>query len=223
MNSIKRLLSLILIITFINTMLPKVCNIIANCALNVELNLEEIAQNTWNCEYKPNKFRGLIKRYRRSQITVLIFPNGKLTVTGAKTELDAKRGAKMTIKLLKIFKYTQKMTDFKISNIVASYDLKELTNKKSGTVVNLDQLNDTKLNGFRYTKEHYMAAICKHNNTYVTFFYNGKLNFTGSKTREELYDTFNFIVNHLISFKLIDICKEDLLLMNELKEFLINE
>ena len=204
-------------------MFPKVCNIIANCALNVDLNLKEIAENTWNCEYRPTKFRGLIKRYRRPLLTILIFPNGKLTITGAKTELDAKKGAKKTIKLLKTFGYNVRMTDFKISNIVASYDLKEITIKKKNTIINLDQLNETNLNGFRYPKEHYMAAIFKHNNTYVTIFYNGKLNFTGSKSREELYETFNFIVNHLLTFKLIEISNEDLILMNELNEFLINE
>ena len=186
-------------------MIPKICNFNANCDLGVSLNLRDVALNTINVEYNPSRFYGIVKRFKSPRTTVLIFPDGKLTITGCKSQDECKRAAKKTAKMLRNLHYKPIIKDFRITNIMATYDLKEITVKKTGTIVNLDELYQTPLQEANYVNEHFTALCCKFNEITVIFFTNGKINFTSCKDIFEIYNTFDDVISHLSTYKLIEI------------------
>ena len=69
---------------------PRVTNICGKVSLNCELNLENILGNhhfktLTRKKYNPRRFSGLISKYMETKLTFLIFKNGKIIITGAKT------------------------------------------------------------------------------------------------------------------------------------------
>jgi len=64
----------------------KVENIVASANLRVELDLYKIAMKLDNVEYEPEQFPGAIMRLKDIGTTLLLFKNGKVICSGAKTE-----------------------------------------------------------------------------------------------------------------------------------------
>ena len=69
---------------------PILQNIVATCNLAVELDLKTIALHARNAEFNPKRFAAVIMRIREPKTTALIFRSGKMVVTGAKSEADAR-------------------------------------------------------------------------------------------------------------------------------------
>src|SRR5437868_12543716 len=101
-------------------MIPNIVNVVSVCDLKTKLNLYSITNNCCNVIYNPSKFIGIVKKLRNPKSTVLIFPNGKLVITGTKTESDSKLAARKIARLLNKLEYTCCVNDFKIANIVAT-------------------------------------------------------------------------------------------------------
>ncbi|VVB65484.1 TATA-box-binding protein [Candidatus Gugararchaeum adminiculabundum] len=78
----------------------KVENIVASANLQVELDLYAIAQNVRNVEYEPEQFPGAILKLVEPKSSLLLFKNGKIICTGAKSEADVKRALEQAIKIL---------------------------------------------------------------------------------------------------------------------------
>ncbi len=81
----------------------KVENIVASANLNVELNLFEIATKLSNVEYEPEQFPGAIMRLKEMGTTLLLFKNGKIICSGAKSEAQIAASIKRAVELLKRF------------------------------------------------------------------------------------------------------------------------
>jgi len=64
----------------------KIENIVASANLNVELDLYAIAREVENVEYEPEQFPGAILKLKEPKTSLLLFKNGKLICTGAKSE-----------------------------------------------------------------------------------------------------------------------------------------
>lgn len=62
----------------------KVQNIVASGAINLTLNLNELALLLENTEYEPEQFPGLVYKLIEPTATFLLFTNGKLVCTGTK-------------------------------------------------------------------------------------------------------------------------------------------
>lgn len=60
--------------------------------LDCKLNLQQIAIQARNAEFRPTRFAAVIMRLRDPRTTALIFASGKMVCTGAKSE-DASRTA----------------------------------------------------------------------------------------------------------------------------------
>lgn len=70
--------------------LPEVVAIVAGFSLGMDLDLKFISGKTANIEYKSDKFAPIVMRLAKPKVTAMIFKNGRVVVTGAKSEEDCK-------------------------------------------------------------------------------------------------------------------------------------
>lgn len=73
-------------IVIITTPTPKIENIVASGELGGTIDLENVAERLFRTMYEPEQFPGLIYRMNDPKTVFLIFANGKIVCTGAKTE-----------------------------------------------------------------------------------------------------------------------------------------
>jgi len=64
----------------------QVVNIVASASLGVQIDIEKAAYILERTMYEPEQFPGLIYRMNTPKVVLLLYMNGKLVVTGAKTE-----------------------------------------------------------------------------------------------------------------------------------------
>ena len=81
----------------------KVENIVASANLKVELDLFNIAMEIDNVEYEPEQFPGAIMRLKEIGTTLLLFKNGKVICSGAKSEAQIGKSIKRAVELLRGF------------------------------------------------------------------------------------------------------------------------
>ncbi len=79
----------------------KVENIVASANLMVELDLFNIAMDVDNVEYEPEQFPGAIMRLKELGTTLLLFKNGKVICSGAKSEKQIAQSIKRAVELLR--------------------------------------------------------------------------------------------------------------------------
>merc|ERR1712070_588167 len=77
-----------------------------------------------NAEYNPKRFAAVIMRIREPKTTALIFKSGKMVVTGAKSEEQARNAARKYARIIQKLDFPARFTEFEIQNIVASCDVK---------------------------------------------------------------------------------------------------
>jgi len=78
----------------------KVENIVASANLGVELDLFNIAMGLDNVEYEPEQFPGAIMRLKDIHTTLLLFKNGKVICSGAKSEAQIGRSIRKAAEIL---------------------------------------------------------------------------------------------------------------------------
>jgi len=103
---------------------PTLQNIVATCNLACDLDLKTIAMHARNAEYNPKRFAAVIMRIRDPKTTALIFRSGKMVVTGAKSEADARTAARKYARIIQKLDFPARFADFKIQNMVGSCDVK---------------------------------------------------------------------------------------------------
>jgi len=81
----------------------KVENIVASANLKVELDLFNIAMEVDNVEYEPEQFPGAIMRLKDIGTTLLLFKNGKVICSGAKSEKQIGQSIKKAVEMLREF------------------------------------------------------------------------------------------------------------------------
>jgi len=79
----------------------EVQNMVASGKLDFNVNLEEMIEKLENVEYEPEQFPGLVYKIPGIRATFLIFKNGKIVCTGAKSEKEIEESIKMLEKKLK--------------------------------------------------------------------------------------------------------------------------
>ncbi|MFP3215392.1 MAG: hypothetical protein RXR32_02500 [Candidatus Micrarchaeota archaeon] len=84
----------------------KVENIVASADLGVDLDLYGIAKASPDVDYEPEQFPGAICKIKDPKSALLLFKNGKIICTGAKTEADIRRAINQVIKLVKDYTIT---------------------------------------------------------------------------------------------------------------------
>src|SRR3989338_3542906 len=81
----------------------RVENIVASANLQVDLALFNIAIEVENVEYEPEQFPGAIMRLKDIGTTLLLFKNGKVICSGAKSEKQIAKSIKAAVGLLRKF------------------------------------------------------------------------------------------------------------------------
>ena len=83
-----------------------IVNIVASANLQKELDLYDIAVNVDNVEYEPEQFPGAILKLRDPKTSLLLFKNGKVICTGAKSVKNVEKSIRTAVGLIK--KYIKK-------------------------------------------------------------------------------------------------------------------
>ena len=76
-------------------------NIIASTNLGQKLDLVEVSKNLEGSEYNPDRFPGVIYRFKQPRVVLLIFDTGKVMCTSARSVEDVE---KVMIEIEKILK-----------------------------------------------------------------------------------------------------------------------
>jgi len=71
----------------------KIQNIVASSSIDAKINLDQLAIESYNTEYEPEQFPGLVYRLDDPKTVLLIFSTGKMIVTGAKDPKDVQTAA----------------------------------------------------------------------------------------------------------------------------------
>ncbi len=79
----------------------RVENIVAVSDLGISLDLYAIAKASDNVDYEPEQFPGAICKIKEPKTAILLFKNGRIICTGAKSEADIRRAIDQIIKVVK--------------------------------------------------------------------------------------------------------------------------
>ena len=79
----------------------RVENIVASADLGVDVDLYGIAKASTDVDYEPEQFPGAICKIHEPKTALLLFKNGKIICTGAKTEAEIRRAIDQLIKIVK--------------------------------------------------------------------------------------------------------------------------
>ena len=85
-----------------------VVNIVANADLNTYLDLYGLANISHDIDYEPEQFPGAILKIYEPKAALLLFKNGKMICTGARTVADVKKAIAEAVELIKKYKKSQK-------------------------------------------------------------------------------------------------------------------
>ncbi len=168
----------------------KIQNIVSTINTNCTLDLMKIAKSALNVEYKQDRFGALVMRIREPRSTALIFMTGKIVVAGTKTENEAKIASKKFVKkLLKLgFKVT--FNEFKIQNIVCSYNMQAL--------LSLEKIYLRTENFSCYEPELFPGLILRIEKATLLIFGSGKIVITGLKMYDDVSRIFSSVY-HIVS------------------------
>lgn len=170
-------------------------NVVSTVCLNTRLDLKSINSRTRNSEYNPARFHGLVMRILEPRTAALIFTTGKIVCTGAKSEQDSLLATKKFARIIQKLGFNIRFTDFIVQNIVATCDLR--------FPIKLENLNQMHNQFSSYEPELFPALIYRMVKPHlvILIFVNGKLVFTGSKSRNDIKEALDNIYPILRSFR----------------------
>lgn len=173
----------------------KLQNIVATFSVDCELDLKTINSRTRNSEYSPKRFRGVIMRMHSPRCTALIFRTGKVICTGARNEMEANLGSRKFARIIQKLGFPVKFMDYKLQNIVATVDLR--------FPIRLENLNQVHGQFSSYEPEMFPGLIYRmvKPRLVLLIFVNGKVVFTGAKSRKDIMDCLEAISPILLSFR----------------------
>ncbi len=193
---------------------PEINNVVSSAYLGNNLNLKNIALKIKNAEFNTSKSSSLILKTNNKNISATIFSNGKIICTGAKNEKESKSYCIKFSKILKRNGFNIELKDFKIQNIIASYDIKfqisltDLHNKINCLINsnNSKYFDYDKNNHCKYNKDVFSGLILYLNKLKISvlIFESGKIVLSGAKKRENLEDIFKQIYPILTECKNVD-------------------
>lgn len=173
----------------------KIENIVAHAKIADTLDINIISEKNIDFQYSPDEFPGLTYRINEPKVAVLIFPNGKIVSTGAKTINDAEKTIKKVVEKIKKsnIKISSKY-DIETENVIASTDFKkELHLSSISTGLYSENVE--------YIPEEFPGLIIRLESpvAVLLLFSSGKLVCTGAKTIEDATNAINMMEEKLSS------------------------
>ncbi len=168
----------------------KIVNIVASAKIPAIINLYDLAfESDENIEYEPEQFPGAILRMNidGKNISVLIFENGKINITGAKKEETIQKALEKTLKIIKNYIREGKIPDnvsYKITNRVATTNI--------GHKIDIERLS-REVENVEYDPDVFPGAKIRYpkpgsEGKYISLlvFSTGKINCAGAKDNETI-------------------------------------
>jgi len=167
--------------------IPVIQNVISTVNLGCQLDIKKIGLQARNAEYNPKRCSPAIMRIREPRTTALIFNSGKMVCYGSKSEEDSRLAVRKYVKILQKLGFNALFLDFKITNILASYDVK--------FPIRLESLILTHAQFSSYEPELFPGLVYKMVKPRVVLlvFVNGKIVLTSAKIIQDIYDAFGNI------------------------------
>ncbi|KAM4525551.1 uncharacterized protein PAE49_001463 [Odontesthes bonariensis] len=173
--------------------IPEIQNIVSTVRLGCTLDLNLIARNTWNTEYRPKTFKALVMRIRNPRTTANIYESGAILCSGATSPDDARRAARKFARIVQKLGFPVRFLNFQIHNIVASCSFFPLY---------LDALYLAYRKHCSYEHELFPGLFLKVvSGINATIFPHGKVNLSGAKTLDEVHKALDTIVPILTRFR----------------------
>ena len=189
---------------------PEINNIISSVSLGSNLNIKNIALKIKNAEY-TNNFSKLILKSKNTKATATIFSSGKMVCSGAKTEKQSKSICIKFGKIVNKVGFNVELKNFKIQNIIASYDVKfKICLPKLFNEINtLINISKNIYNYVKYNSDNFPGLIFYMNDLKVSLlvFEYGKVVISGAKKKEEIEEIFRNVYPLLIESKKLNIEK----------------
>ena len=190
---------------------PEINNIISSVSLGSNLNIKNIALKIKNAEY-TNNFSKLILKSKNTKATATIFSSGKMVCSGAKTEKQSKSICIKFGKIVNKVGFNVELKNFKIQNIIASYDVKfKICLPKLFNEINtLINISKNIYNYVKYNSDNFPGLIFYMNDLKVSLlvFEYGKVVISGAKKKEEIEEIFRNVYPLLIESKKLNTEKE---------------
>jgi transcription initiation factor TFIID TATA-box-binding protein len=156
------------------------------CAeLNCELDLEFIARNSLNVEYKWKKINAVIKRLRNPRCTCKIFSNGNIGLTGCRSIEQCDIAIRKIARMVQKLGYQVKISNKRVTNMVGSFNF--------GSTIDLVELNTSIGQNASFEPELFPGLIFTDDRCKILVFRSGKIIITGVKCKKELNDAFEII------------------------------
>jgi len=155
-------------------------NVVATAALGTNIDLLAIMKVFRNVEYRRKKFPGLVFRLKRPKTATLIFSNGKMVCTGAKSEKLARRAVRKVVRELRKEGFIiPGNTEIAIQNMVATAHL--------GSKADLETAADV-LDNILYEPEQFPGAVYRMGDPKVVIliFTTGNIVITGARNEEQV-------------------------------------
>jgi transcription initiation factor TFIID TATA-box-binding protein len=156
--------------------------LVAASNLGTTLDLYNLAAAIPEIEYEPEQFPGAIFKIKEPKVSLLIFRNGKIIISGAASEKEIELGIKKAIKYIgeiqKEIK-NKKTPKYEIVNLVATANLDKNVDLFQAAM----QFDD-----IEYEPEQFPGAIIRLYKPKMTvlLFKNGKLICAGAKTENDI-------------------------------------
>ena len=79
----------------------KIQNIVVSADLHAVIDLYALSKEVKAVDYEPEQFPGAICKIHEPKTALLLFKNGKIICTGAKTEADIRKAIDQVVKIVK--------------------------------------------------------------------------------------------------------------------------
>ncbi|MDO8624706.1 MAG: TATA-box-binding protein [Candidatus Diapherotrites archaeon] len=158
-----------------------IVNMVASAALNATLDLYGLAVSVPDIEYEPEQFPGAILKLKEPKVSLLLFKNGKLIISGASSEEQIVQAIKKASKIIHEIQPSVRVprnVEYEVVNLVATANLNRSLDLFK-TALGLDNVE--------YEPEQFPGAILRLTDPKLTLllFKNGKVICAGAK-REDL-------------------------------------
>lgn len=177
-------------------MFPKIQNVVSTSNLQCLLDLQELSRKVYNIEYNRHKWApAAIMRLKKPRTTALVFGSGKLVCSGAKSPDDSKTAARRFARIIQKAGFEVKFSEFKIQNIVSSYEF--------DFRVNLEELytQNRELCTFDPTSFPGLTYRCQSSGVTLLVFTSGKIVLTNIHSISDMIKYFNEIFPMLAKYK----------------------
>ncbi|KAI9722791.1 MAG: TATA-box-binding protein [Chrysothrix sp. TS-e1954] len=170
-------------------------NIFARVDLECRIDLKHVALKARNAEYHPKRFAAVIMRIRDPSCTAMIYASGKMVTVGTHDENDARIASRKFARIMQKLGYDAQHKNFAIMNVMAVVTVPP--------TLSLEAIRMRHHNFATFEPEIFAGLIYRFMSPKMVIFIfeNGKLVFTGAKSRQDIQYALDQMIPMLDNFR----------------------